>query len=407
MGAIPWTAEVAGSSIPASGSVVLSNNRTPIITALNAQYPTQISADPMVLGAWGAGGSATGFTNGCTVSIDGVRGTVTESGGVFSFNRTTAGSAVSVTNPVSIKAEEMGGPAGTSYSLNELNSYTAIIWPYGTHISGNIVVDGVNVTSQITAQAEMDVWDAMIAKLGSLAKRYIFLGDHLLYPPPATSSASTFPLFETKYPQIFSHTPAFANGIPSLGIPSFKSWLLTNYPTIYNSATEGWQAELNTLSGVPITPQETKAVATITLVNNGGSGVASATSVNTTCDQKVGANDRVRLRVGVTASGGVATALWVREGGIGYELGDTIRIPVGAVGNTQAITGTVATRRTETMGTVRDAAGAVVVASSYSEWDVANGFLPRCCRRDIPHFNVVGGEYLSLLLAARINSLGW
>ena len=406
MGAIPWTAEVVGGVIPASGSVTLANNRTPILTALSTQYPGWISADPMVLGSWGATGAKS-----CTVSINGVLGTVTESGGVYSFDRSTTGSAVSVTNPVSIKAERMG-----DYSLNELNGFTAILWPFGTHLRNDITVNGVNVSPQIVTQAEMDVWDAMIAKLGPLAKRYIFVGGHATYPPQsgennarrdAAAGAYGGPLFAAKYPQIYNHTPDFANGVPSLSIPSFKTWLLTNYSAIYNSATEGWQAELNTLNGQTVTPQETKAVATITLVNNGGSGVTSATSVNTTCDQKVSDYDRVRLRVGVTASGGVATALWVREGGIGYEVGNTIRIPVGAVGNTQEITGTVATLRTETIGTVRDASGAVVVASSYSEWDVANGFLPRCSRRDGVHFNGPGAEYLSLLLAAKINSQGW
>jgi len=416
MGAIPWTAEVVGGSIPASGSVTLANHRTPILTALNAQYPTFISADPMVLGSWDAIGAKS-----CTVSINGVVGTVTELGGVYSFNRTTAGSAVSVTNPVTIRPERMG-----DYSLAELNSFTAILWPFGTHITNNIVVNGVQLAPQIMLDTEMQIWSAMVARLGPLSKRFIFLAEQATDPPesPETNAQRTAwsnlvtnasQVYATTYPDnYFNFTPAFANGIASLGIPAFKAWLQTNYPAVYNSATEGWQAELNTLNGVDVTAREPAAVATITLTGNGGSSVTSATSVDTTCDQQtlwawgvVNPFLRTRLRVGVTASGGVATALWVREGGIGYQVGDTIRIPAGTIGNAQAITGTVASLRTETIGTVRDSSGGVVVADSYSEWDVANGFLPRCSRRDDVHFNAYGAEFLSLLLAAKINSNGW
>lgn len=416
MGAIPWTAEIVGGSIPASGSVTLANHRTPILTALNAQYPTFISADPMTLGSWVPAGE-----KGCIVSINNVVGTITESGGVYSFNRTTAGSAVSVTNPVTIKPEQMG-----NYSLSQLNSFTAILWPFGTHITNDIVVNGSQLAPQIQLNAELQVMSAMVNRLGPLSKQFIFLAEQATFPPHSTETnmqrgawsndkVNAFQTLAATYPDnYFNFTPAFANGIASLGIPSFKTWLQNNYPSIYNSATEGWQAQLNTIGAETVTPQEPAAVATITLTGNGGSGVTSAISVNTVCNQQtlwswgeVNPYLRTRLRVGVTASGGVATALWVREGGIGYVVGDTIRIPVGAVGNTQEITGTVATLRTETIGTVRDSSGSVVVASSYSEWDVANGFLPRCSRRDQVHFNSYGAEYLSLLLAAKINTNGW
>jgi hypothetical protein len=49
----------------------------------------------------------------------------------------------------------------------------------------------------------------------------------------------------------------------------------------------------------------------------------------------------------------------------------------------------------------------VDVARSYSQWDVDNGYWPRCFRRDSIHFNMGGAEYLSHLLAARIKELGW
>lgn len=113
------------------------------------------------------------------------------------------------------------------------------------------------------------------------------------------------------------------------------------------------------------------------------------------------------MRVVVVASGGVVSSLWVREGGIGYNVGNTFIIPVGTIGNAADITGTVTSIQSEVIGTVRNEDGSVDVAKSYSQWDVDNGWFPRSGRRDIVHFNRYGIEYFSLLLAAKLKSLNW
>jgi len=71
------------------------------------------------------------------------------------------------------------------------------------------------------------------------------------------------------------------------------------------------------------------------------------------------------------------------------------------------VTATVASLREEAVGTVRRSDGTVDVERSYSQWDVDNGYWPRCFRRDRGHFSKPGAEYLSLLVAAFIEEKGW
>jgi len=229
--------------------------------------------------------------------------------------------------------------------------------------------------------------------------------------------AATAAAYAANYPDNYlDFTPYFLNG--GLGVPSFKSWFAANYSAEYAAAETGWAAEMNTYLNDPanatVVYTETLAAATVTLTGNGGSGVThSHVSVETTSPPNTSLpvdirdQGRVGLRLGVNAAGGVVTSLWVREGGRGYVVNDTFTIPAGTIGNTSDITGTVATTRSETIGTVRNEDGTVDVANSYSQWDVDNGYVPRSARRDVVHFNAFGAEYLCLVLAAKIKSLNW
>jgi hypothetical protein len=144
----------------------------------------------------------------------------------------------------------------------------------------------------------------------------------------------------------------------------------------------------------------------VRLVENGGSGVQPAASVETQADGgtrflKTG------LRAGVMVKDGVAISLSVREGGRGYAVGDRIIIPPLTIGNTKPIVGEVTEIREETLGTVHNPDGTVDINSSYSQWDLDNGYIPRIFRRDGVHFTPRGAEYLCHLLAEKMKANNW
>lgn len=432
MGAIPWTAEIVGGVIPASGQVQITNHRTPLWTQFFDDYPTAQANYGDNFQDYGSWPSSPGKDT--YVEIAGVKGRIYRTDtapnpDTYVFERLDPGLVVNVSNPVDINVVEQALVFSypTPTSITTLASYTSILWPFGPHIT-NYILDGEgnNIADEAISNLEMAVVDAIIKKLGSLSKKFILLNEAKMLPAHSLEenamrdrfvSSAVAAAYAANYPDNYlDFTPYFLSG--GLGVPSFKSWFAANYPAEYAAADTGWAAEMNTYLNNPanntVVYTETSAAATVTLTGNGGSGVnQNYVSVETISPPDTGKQvevrdqSRVGLRLGVNASGGVVTSLWVREGGIGYVAGDTFTIPAGTIGNTSDITGTVATNRSETIGTVRNEDGTVDVANSYSQWDVDNGYIPRSARRDVVHFNAFGAEYLCLVLAAKIKSLNW
>ena len=85
-GATPFIVDVSGGQIPASGGVTIT------FRPINGQ-----PVAPLLQGT-GTGGSFTG-------SLAGVPGTITQSGGVYTFTRTTAGTAVTANRPLPFRTD--------------------------------------------------------------------------------------------------------------------------------------------------------------------------------------------------------------------------------------------------------------------------------------------------------------
>ena len=390
MGAIPWTAEIVGGVTPASGQAQITNHRTPLWTEFFDNYPTaqaNYGDNFQDYGSWPGGPGKDTY-----VTIAGVKGRIYRTDTVpnpdtYMFERLAPGLAVTVSNPVDVKVVEQalvshGYPTPTS--ITTLASYTSILWPFGPHIYNNILdAQGNNIADQAISNMEMAVVSAMVDQLGSLNKKFILLYEAKMLPAHSLEDnvmrnlfvgAATAAAYASNYPDNYlDFTPYFLSG--GLGVVSFKSWFGANYPAEYAAADTGWGAEMNTYLNNPanatVVYTETKGAATVTLTGNGGSGVTqnhvsleTISPPDTSKPVEVRDQCRVRLRLGVNAAGGVVTSLWVREGGIGYVAGDTFTIPAGTINNTSDITGTVATTRSETIGTVRNEDGTINVANS-------------------------------------------
>lgn len=416
MDAIPLTATVSGGQIPSSGSVEILDAKTPIMSAVFAEDPAYTSPygeNPLKTGGWiSTFADANQVRN--YVEIQGVKGSLIKTNSRYYFERFTAGNAVAVPNSATIRF--VGADAAGSadeVALQDNAQTTWILWPNGPH------------TGQVekAAEIEIQVIDSILSRARTVDKKILLLYRFEIYP---AYTGSTFvqmrDLLHLMYKENFSElyydfSPDFLTGLPAYGLPDYKTWLQTNYPTLYADPAKGWNAELATHPTGPVnTPTETAAVASVSLSANGGSGVTTQTSVDTvtvnpsTLWYEQGYYKK-GLRVGVEASNGVATSLWVREGGRGYASGDTFTIPAGTIGNTQDIAGTVSAVQSETLGTVRNLDGSVDVANSFSQWDWENGYIPRCSRIDDIHPGAFSGgssaEYLSLLLGYYFKSRGW
>jgi hypothetical protein len=423
-GAIPWTVEVAGGVIPDSGSVELVNHRTPLRTEISLKTGGKIPADLQSRSGWM---SIIDNAKATWVRIAGIEGQVVAEGKdqstrKFLFYRKEKGARLTVKNPVDVKI--LGTGKKGEHSLKEINSYIAILWPFGAHLNAFLPTREVygqakaELDPAFEADAEMAIVHAMIKNISSPEKHVIILYKMATFPAPSNNlnmqndrvlGALIDNAYKKNFPfDYFNFVPAFANGLGDIQ-PS-KEWLLANYPEEFNDPESGWFSEgriIITKSGeARVTPQEPAAVAKLKLIENGGSGVQSSLSVAT---ETKGATEfiKVQLKVGVEAVGGIAKSLTVREGGRGYAVGDSVIIPSGSIGNANPIVGEVIGLCQETLGTVHNPDGSVDTEVSYSQWDLDNGYVPRIFRRDGVHFTPRGSEYLCLLLASKIKANGW
>lgn len=423
-GGIPWTVEVVGGVIPASGSVELADHRTPLRTTISEKSGGKIPSDLHSRGAWI---NTLNSVKATWVSIGGIEGQIVSDNSdqsirKFLFHRKTDGAPVKVKNPVDIKV--LGTGSNGEYTLEKINKYIAIFWPFGAHLNAFLPTSTVygpdkgGPDPSLEAEAEIANVHAMIANISSPQKRYIILYHTKTFPAVSTNQNMqndrvlnnlSVIAYKKNFPDhYFDFVSAFANGLGAVK-PS-KDWWRENYPEEFNNPESGWFAELNvskTKSGEQsVTPKEPAAVASLKIIENGGSGVKTSLSV-ATVTKSSSEFLKTGLKVGVEALKGKTSILTVREGGIGYAVGDRVTIPTGSNGNASPIIGEVTALREETIGTVRNPDGSVDIKSSYSQWDLDNGYIPRVFRRDAVHFNARGADYLCLLLAARIMEKGW
>jgi hypothetical protein len=326
----------------------------------------------------------------------------------YYFERETAGDAVTVNGPQKVVPITNNG-FGTDQSypqtnMEDLLNSIQILWPFGPHGSGG----------DDPATMEMIVLDAIINQgLTALSKKYVML-NAVASSTKAISNINdygtvvkTTDVVEQAYINNYSDRylsiiDASLNGNSSLSVSSFKAWFNSNYPAIYSSSTSPYAWD-GLGANASFRQTTTSGVTAVTLVNNGTSGTQNTASVDTTTD-----GSGVALRLGVVASGGVATAIWIREPGHNYAASDTVTIPAGAIGNSAAITATVGSIGSATPGNdVFNQDGSIDVANAYNEWDVGNGYMPRAMFADNVHLSTYGKEFVRFLVANFILTQGW
>lgn len=458
MGAYEWTVEVAGGMIPAGGRVELINPRSrtmaqqfnnglgPIVTKYlplkgsMAELRVFLNADSEV---WHTLGSNKGEEFVDTIfksirwpksqdrfstwaSIRGVVGQIgqDEKAGPLYFARRKEGDAVRVDGPTEVKMLAVGPEM--QYDVTTLNRWLNIVWVPGNLKMRWPEIYGPSEQRHLECEASFDLQrfrmsifvQSVLNCMSASEERLILLSGF-----QGTAKASdnrhdghsaviageaTRQFYLDNFPQYYLDMKGVAaRGLGA--VPPAKEWFAKAHPELFSDPDWGWGAPLDTIpkSGGNHTGREKAAVAELRLTGNGGRGVKAATRVGT---ETAGATRFLKtgLFVGVEAQNGNALRLTIREGGRGYAVGDQVVIPTGAVGNALPITAEVVTIREEVIGTVRHPDGTVDVAHSYSQWDVDNGYWPRCFRRDGGHFShPAGGEYLSLLVAAFIKEKGW
>lgn len=472
MGVAGWTVEVPGGQINASGNTIVTNNRAAIYTNFATEQginldPFAYSNFPAKMPRQVVGGvigkiqrqtstsfttTASGSSAGSTVTVADASGietgmlvkqtngnedkiilgtTVTNINGTtislsatnlsdlssdsldfyyeggYVFARETAGDAVAINGPQEVApitnvgfGNDQGYP---QTNMEDLLNSIQILWPFGPHGSGG----------NDPATMEMIVLEAMINKgITALSKKYVMLNAVssstlvIQYAQDNGTIVRTTDDLEQAYfdnygDRYLSIINTSLNGDPSLPIDNFKTWFSTNYPGVYASDPDyGW----NVPGGSNVYRQTTTSGVTgVTLVGNGGNGVQSATSVDTTTT-----GTGLALRLGVVASGGVATAIWVREPGFGYAVSDTVTIPAGTIGNTSDITATVSSIGTSSPGNdVFNQDGSLDVANAYNEWDINNGYMPRVMFSDVVHLSPYGKEFVRLMVAKFILNQNW
>jgi hypothetical protein len=326
----------------------------------------------------------------------------------YVFRRTTPGSAVLVDGPqYVVPVENTGfGSSGAFPTTSMANLFNSIhvLFLNGPHEA---------TPSEAAVEMEMRCLNAFIGGMTALSKKYI------IFSGMASPGIDTYPsaiarggLMRIQTPMILAHIRRFPNnfidlttisldGSLELGMPTFKEWFSTNHPSVYASDPDwAWN--------IPGTSQQwvngtTTGVNAITPSGDGSSGVVTTPYVDTTTN---GAG--VFCRLGVVASGGVATQVYVAEPGHNYQIGDVLTIPAGsAAGNTAPITATVDSRRAAKLGEVYGANGSIDTSLSYNEWDIRQRAMPRAMFLDYTHPGPYGLDYMCELLARYLQSKGW
>lgn len=467
-GGYEWTVEVEGGVIPASGRVRLINPRSPTMAAqfnaglepIVARYlppdgetralQVTFNADTLFRFALAPNQGeqlAAAIFNGIRwrefraddeagarmqtwVAVGGVIGQIgvesSERDAPLYFQRWEEGDAVRVDGQTEMKMLAVGRQM--QHDATTLNRWLKILWAPGPEKLKWPEVYGPSEQRQLECEASFAVNKLRMTVFAQSALRCMSASDKRLMM--MVGSQGTAPASDNRHDGHSGRIAAevsrqfyldsfpeysfdfVAASLTGLGlVPPAKEWFAKTHPELFRDPDWGWGAELHAIpdgrwAGLLHSGREKSAVAELRLTGNGRGGVTAAPRVATSTSEST-RFVKTGLFVGVEAENGVAVRLSVREGGRGYAVGDTITIPAGALGNAEPITGEVAAIREETIGTVRHPDGTVDVANSYSQWDVDNGYWPRCFRRDVGHFSGPGAEYLSLLVAARIKELGW
>lgn len=200
------TGTVAGGQIPASGAV-----------AITGLYPSPVTAQ---------GGDG-------LYSINGIIGTLAFNGGSPTFTRSTAGSAVSVTNPATIIPVLDDTINSVVYNLNE---YTAVLWLGRNGIGGS------------QGETDVSIYTAMLSKFRNLAKRILILPIFNGGYSTESDGDTAIPTIGTSgYTSIMNRNASVAAAFPQNWydirrqfIDGAEAWLNTKYPAIY--ATDWTQA---------------------------------------------------------------------------------------------------------------------------------------------------------------------
>ena len=186
------TGSVSGAQIPASGAV-----------SITGMYPMPTTNQ----GGDGA------------FSINGIVGTLQYNGNSPIFTRSTAGSVVPVTNPVTIVPvlEETAG--GVAYNLNE---YTAVLWLGRNSVGGSF------------GETDVSVYTGVINKIRNLAKRIVILS--IFNGTGETSGSSNYSAIAARNSAIQSAFPQYWYDIRADFVAQSKTWLQANYNSYYLSS---------------------------------------------------------------------------------------------------------------------------------------------------------------------------
>lgn len=204
-GGITLTGSITGGQIPASGSV-----------AITGLYPTSAGTNSSLL-----------------VTINGIPGTLGWSSGPI-FTRATAGSVVTVSNPVTIIPNLKDTVNGIDYDLNE---YTSIWW-----LGRNGVGQDVGAPAEET---DVTVYQKMVAKVRNLSggRKILILpifnggfstesnGD----PAIPTTSTAGYDAIMARNNAIAAAFPQYYYDIRRAFIDQSAAWLQQKYPAAFAS----------------------------------------------------------------------------------------------------------------------------------------------------------------------------
>ena len=200
-GGLLATGTVVGGQIPASGAV-----------GITGLYPSPVTSQ---------GGDG-------LFSINGVIGTLNYNGGSVIFTRSTAGSIVNVTNPVTLIPVLDDDVDGTIYDLNE---YTSVLWLGRNGVGGSF------------GETDVSVYTQVINNIRNLSKRILILssfnGGYSLEsngdPAIPTLGTSGYDSIIARNNSVAAAFPQYWFDIRRSFIDGAESWLQTNYPTVYTS----------------------------------------------------------------------------------------------------------------------------------------------------------------------------